>query len=913
MKLDLVVLALGVCLFSAGCGSGGKSTPPPPATYTIGGTVTGLTGTGLVLQDNGGNNLAVSASATTFAFTTAISSGSGYKVTVLAQPSSPVQSCVVTNGSGTASANVTTVSVACTTTTYTIGGTISGLAGTGLVLQDNGDNNLTVSASATTFAFTTALAPGAAYAVTVLTQPSTPTQNCVVTNGSGTANANVTSVSIACTTLYTIGGTITNLVGSGLVLQNNGLNNVAVPAGAGTFAFTTPIASGSAYSVTVLTQPTVPTQNCVVTGGSGTATSAATNISIACTTLTYNVSGTISGLVGTGLVLQDNGGNNLNVTANGPFAFTAGVGQGLPYSVTVSTQPTGPIQNCVVSNGGGTSSVNVTNVSITCTTTTYTIGGTVTGLTGSGLVLQDNLSNNLTVAADASTFTFTTALDAGVAYNVTALTQPSFPTQNCVVTDGGGTANANVTSVVVTCANLNEWTFEGGEQGPDNDDQPGVYPPTPGTTGSTYIPGARYWGASWSDTSGNFWLFGGYGYDSAGNNADINDLWEYNTTGTNAGEWTWVGGADVSGAKGIYPATVGTSGTTYMPGARDSSVSWTDASGNFWLFGGHGYDSTKTAGNLNDLWEYSTTGTNAGEWTWVSGSNVVNQSGIYPTTMGTSTTTSVPGARYNSVGWVDKNGNFWLFGGYGYDSTGAVDYLNDLWEYNTTGPNAGEWTWVNGSNGVDQDGAYGSKGVGVLSPETFPGSRYLATSWTDTDGNLWMFGGFGYDSVEAVGRTAVLGDLWEYNIGTGIWTWVGGSEDAAVQGTYGTMGMPASTNIPGSRKGAVAWTDSLGNFWLLGGVGFDSTNTSGQLNDLWEYTPNLTNLTAGEWTWQSGANTASQLGCYEIVPVTCPTIVPGSRGGSPNWIDSSGSLWLFGGNGPLSGIGSFGDLWKFVP
>lgn len=297
----------------------------------------------------------------------------------------------------------------------------------------------------------------------------------------------------------------------------------------------------------------------------------------------------------------------------------------------------------------------------------------------------------------------------------------------------------------------------------------------------------------------------------------------------------------------------------------------------------------------------------------MSGSNVVNQSGIYPTTMGTSTTTSVPGARYNSVGWVDKNGNFWLFGGYGYDSTGAVDYLNDLWEYNTTGPNAGEWTWVNGSNGVDQDGAYGSKGVGVLSPETFPGSRYLATSWTDTDGNLWMFGGFGYDSVEAVGRTAVLGDLWEYNIGTGIWTWVGGSEDAAVQGTYGTMGMPASTNIPGSRKGAVAWTDSLGNFWLLGGVGFDSTNTSGQLNDLWEYTPNLTNLTAGEWTWQSGADTAGQLGCYEIVPVTCPTIVPGSRGGSPNWIDSSGSLWLFGGNGPLSGIGSFGDLWKFVP
>jgi environmental stress-induced protein Ves len=907
MKLYFVSLALLVSLFLTSCGTSGP-TPPPPATYTIGGTVSGLAGTGLVLQDNGGNNLTVNASATSFAFTTAITSGSSYKVTILSQPSSPAQSCAMTHGSGTATANVTNVSITCTTTTYSIGGTISGLAGTGLVLQDNAGNNLTVGANATAFTFTTALDAGASYAVTVLTQPSSPTQNCVVSKGSGTANANVSTVSIACTTQYTIGGSITGLVGTGLELQNNGANNLTVSPNAATFAFTLPIASGSSYKVTVATQPTVPTQNCVVTGGTGTA-GTATNISIACTTITSTVGGTVSGLAGSGLVLQDNGGNNLSVTGNGLFTFSAAVGQGLPFAVTVSAQPITPIQNCVVSGGSGTVTGPVTNVSVACTTTTYTIGGTVSGLVGSGLVLQDNGGSNQTVLASTPTFSFP-ALDAGATYKVTVLTQPSIPTQSCAGVSG--TANENVT-LVVTCTNINEWTFEGGEQGPDDNNQPGIYPPTVGTTGSTYIPGARYWGTSWSDTSGNFWLFGGYGYDSAGNNADINDLWEYSTTGPNAGEWTWVGGSHVSGAEGIYPATVGTTGTTYIPGARDSSVSWTDASGNFWLFGGHGYDSTKTAGNLNDLWEYSTTGPNAGEWTWVSGSNLANQSGIYPTTMGTSTTTSVPGARYNPVSWVDKNGNFWLFGGYGYDSAGAVDYLNDLWEYNTTGPNAGEWTWVSGSNGVDQDGAYGSKGVGGLSPATFPGSRYLATSWTDTNGNLWLFGGFGYDSVEAVGRTAVLGDLWEYNIGTGIWTWVGGSEYASMQGAYGTMGMAASTNIPGSRKGAVAWTDPLGNFWLLGGVGIDSTNTSGQLNDLWEYTPNFTNPTAGEWTWESGAETAGQLGCYEIVPETCPTILPGSRGGSANWIDSSGNLWLFGGNGPLSGIGSFGDLWKFVP
>jgi len=95
------------------------------------GTISSLSGSGLVLQDNGGNNLAVASGATAFTFSTPISSGGAYSVTVLTQPSSPAQTCTVTNGSGTATANVTNVQVACTTTTYTIGGTISSLSGSG--------------------------------------------------------------------------------------------------------------------------------------------------------------------------------------------------------------------------------------------------------------------------------------------------------------------------------------------------------------------------------------------------------------------------------------------------------------------------------------------------------------------------------------------------------------------------------------------------------------------------------------------------------------------------------------------------------------------------------------------------------------------------------------------------------------
>ncbi len=185
-------------------GGGQSSTANSPgsitiaAPYTIGGTISGLTGTGLVLQNNGGNNLSVNAGATSFTFSAPISGGSTYSVTVLTQPSIPAENCQVTNGGGTANANVTNVQVACAIPTYTIGGTVSGLTGAGLVLQDNGGDNLSVSANGT-FTFATALQGGATYDVTVFAQPAG--QTCTATNNSGTvATAAVTTVQVACAT-----------------------------------------------------------------------------------------------------------------------------------------------------------------------------------------------------------------------------------------------------------------------------------------------------------------------------------------------------------------------------------------------------------------------------------------------------------------------------------------------------------------------------------------------------------------------------------------------------------------------------------------------------------------------------------------------------------------------------------------
>ena len=83
----------------------------------------------------------------------------------------------------------------------------------------------------------------------------------------------------------------------------------------------------------------------------------------------FTVGGDVSGLVGTGLVLQLNGVGDLPVAADGSFEFAAPVADGSSYAVTVETQPASPAQTCTATNASGTiAGANVTDVSINCTT-----------------------------------------------------------------------------------------------------------------------------------------------------------------------------------------------------------------------------------------------------------------------------------------------------------------------------------------------------------------------------------------------------------------------------------------------------------------------------------------------------------------------------------------------------------------
>ena len=361
-----------------GSGSGSGT---PPATYTVGGTVTGLTGT-VVLQDNGGDNLTVSASGS-FTFATALAQGAAYDVTVATEPSG--QSCTVTGGSGTMpAAAVTTVTVTCAT--LASGSTASddfnrANGSLGPNWTDMADGGMVISSDAVSGG-----------------------------NASGNTGDMWTASTFASDQFSQIQLTSNQLNGSQWIgvtvrAQDNGLagytglywwNNGnpllmlfsrsggnwtqlggSVPTGplpGGTVLEVD--ASGSSISLLENGSQVIAATDSSITGGApgimafGTATAADwTGGSLGSSAPVYTVGGTVSGLTGS-VVLQDNGGDALTVSANGAFTFATPLPQNAVYDVTVGTEPSG--ETCTVANGSGTMpAANLTSVAVTCTVPTF--------------------------------------------------------------------------------------------------------------------------------------------------------------------------------------------------------------------------------------------------------------------------------------------------------------------------------------------------------------------------------------------------------------------------------------------------------------------------------------------------------------------------------------------------------------
>jgi N-acetylneuraminic acid mutarotase len=334
--------------------------------------------------------------------------------------------------------------------------------------------------------------------------------------------------------------------------------------------------------------------------------------------------------------------------------------------------------------------------------------------------------------------------------------------------------------------------------------QPGVYSGTPGTYTDGNVPAGRFGAVGWTDGSGNLWLFGGFTMVEAGAGSSLNDLWEYNPT---LKEWTWMAGippeicwtADgCDDHLGVY-GPLGTLSASNFPGVREFSATWTDSSGNFWLFGGQGSDSDNDGTMLNDLWKFNPS---TSEWAWMSGSSIgSNPLGVYGT-QGTAAQGNTPGGRWMSSSWTDSSGNLWLFGGQGYGTSNGEGYLSDLWMYS---PSTGYWTWMSGSSTVDQSGQFGTQAVKtgsesgkdplVVTAETatsggLPGGRWAGLSWTDQDGNLVLFGGYGLGASSSAGY---LNDLWKYQVTPSVFSLAATTPSGVTPGATATSTVTVST------------------------------------------------------------------------------------------------------------------------
>lgn len=352
---------------------------------------------------------------------------------------------------------------------YTIAATVTGLlSGQSVTLLNNGSDALIISANNQLTAFNTPIAQNGSYTVTVETQPTG--QVCSVTNGSGNGvTANVTNVSVACSTLsYTIGGNITGLVSNQRVtILNNGSDSMIVTGG-GTgsdpFMFASPVAYLGGYSVTVSSQP--DNETCSISGGTGSGYGVNANVSsvaLTCSTNSYQIGGSVTGLAsGQQVTLFNNGGDAATVTGSGsgtdPFAFSSPVAYLGSYLVTINQQPNNEV--CTVAtnpSGNNNVSANVSNVGVTCSLNSYSIGGTVSQLLNSETVtVVNNGANPTTITGHVSgtnAFTFSIPVAYLGSYFVTISTQPS--TEICSLVSNSGTATGNVSNVNLTCDDPN--------------------------------------------------------------------------------------------------------------------------------------------------------------------------------------------------------------------------------------------------------------------------------------------------------------------------------------------------------------------------------------------------------------------------------------------------------------------------
>ncbi len=265
------------------------------------------------------------------------------------------------------------------------------------------------------------------------------------------------------------------------------------------------------------------------------------------------------------------------------------------------------------------------------------------------------------------------------------------------------------------------------------------------------VPAPRKGAASWSDKFGNLYLFGG----SLGSfYQNVDDFWKFDIK---TKSWSLLNGAETFNAKGRQLSNG--KAVIDLPPARSGALTWTDSKGDFWMFGGSYFDSklSKTL-YLDDLWKYEV---NKGTWSLMRGSLSPKEAQI-----GKKFTEEheSPGGRTNALGWYDKqNDRLWLYGGFGYNYDASYyGGLADMWMYDLK-----RNVWSSFYPKVQINAEFNTAILGFESPKANPGYRYSAMTWVDQEGKFWLYGGH-HSTVNNAFKADK--NIWKFDPESGNWT-----------------------------------------------------------------------------------------------------------------------------------------------
>lgn len=248
-----------------------------------------------------------------------------------------------------------------------------------------------------------------------------------------------------------------------------------------------------------------------------------------------------------------------------------------------------------------------------------------------------------------------------------------------------------------------------------------------------------------------------------------------------------------------------------------------------------------------------------------------------------------PGSMAWHSAWTDSAGDLYVFGGVSFSGSG-LNPNNRLFKYSQ-----GTWRWIGGDslNAAFNPSVGGFNGgeptfgpQGVASPSNQPGARYLGTYWQGPNHEFYLYGGIG---MGAGGQFGLLSDLWVYK--NGMWTWLSGSSSVNSMPVHGTQYQEASNNNPGSRIGAMAWSDDQGNSYVFGGQ-----SLFGNQSDVMKWD-------GSNWTWIAGPSTANQPGSIALNQ-------PAARRFAAICKTPDSTVYLHGGEQGGNST-RFGDLWTW--